>query len=363
MIVGQRFGHLTSEVFSRPQPRFFIALLCFFSLFLPSWSGATTKTAPILNLSDYPHLQRGFGALYNYHLDEAEREFRAQITAYPDHPAGYLARGLVIYQKMFWVDRATYAPQLKAQLNETIGVSKKFGNRAGQAVASYFYLGMSHGTLGIVALLEGSYWSSYWHGKAGRKYLKKVLDLEPSVSDAYLGLGMFDYYAATLPRSIQVLSKIVGMDGDKARGIEELKIAQEKGNLVTVEAAFFLFDVYMREGQSAAAQAIIRELAQKYPDNSVFLYFYLSPALSRGNPQPLLPQLDHWLALYQTQRYKLIKEYWVKFLLRQVIVGLEHNQALEAAARYRTLEQKLFPLDSTRHPGPPAASKIPPSPK
>src|SRR5258706_1716406 len=51
---------------------------------------------------------------------------------------------------------------------------------------------------------------AYFSGKKAYKYLSEALKINPSLTDAYIGHGIFDYFVATLPAIIRSLA-FVGM--------------------------------------------------------------------------------------------------------------------------------------------------------
>ena len=70
------------------------------------------------------------------------------------------------------------------------------------------------------------------------------LSVPAELEDAYLGLGIFHYYADVLPSVLKVLGMLVGMGGDAERGLAEIQRAVRNGDLVNVEGRFFLAEIY-----------------------------------------------------------------------------------------------------------------------
>jgi tetratricopeptide (TPR) repeat protein len=110
-------------------------------------------------------------------------------------------------------------------------------------------------------------------GVEARKHLLRCLELDPGMADAYLGLGLYNYYVDTLSAMAKILRFFMGIPGgDKREGLRQLEIASTQGQLTQLEARFNMaknlrnydFD-YARAKQSAA------ELVAKYPGNCIFL--------------------------------------------------------------------------------------------
>ena len=58
-----------------------------------------------------------------------------------------------------------------------------------------------------------------------------------------MGLGIFDYFAATLPAIVRVLSAL-GKSGDPKVGLTELQEAAEKGIYSRTPSQLFLTQIY-----------------------------------------------------------------------------------------------------------------------
>jgi tetratricopeptide (TPR) repeat protein len=92
--------------------------------------------------------------------------------------------------------------------------------------------------------------------------------MDSTYYDAYLGLGIYHYLADILPRFVKILSFVLGVEGDKEKGIREIKLAAEKGIYTKTEAMFFLGAIYTyRERRYEEAISIFNELLENYPHN------------------------------------------------------------------------------------------------
>jgi tetratricopeptide (TPR) repeat protein len=110
-------------------------------------------------------------------------------------------------------------------------------------------------------------------GVEARKHLLRCLELDPQMADAYLGLGLYNYYVDTLSAMAKVLRFFMGIPGgDKKVGLHQLEIASTKGELTRVEARFNMarslrnYDFDYARAEKAAAP-----LVAEYPENCIFL--------------------------------------------------------------------------------------------
>ena len=87
--------------------------------------------------------------------------------------------------------------------DETIRQVKKYtwdaietGESMEGSVENYFYLGSSYAYLSRVNVMNGEFWEGYWNASKAEDYFEEVIELDPSISDAYLNLGVNEYFPA-----------------------------------------------------------------------------------------------------------------------------------------------------------------------
>jgi len=226
-------------------------------------------------LPEPPHtdpLSQGMWRLYHIQYDQARKAFAQYSEAHPREPAGYfyqtatdwwqLAQNFEIRQPEV-IRRFEYDSEQTIRVAETLEKSKKADDRA----RALLYEGGAWGLRGRFEVTQRHWLDAYRAGKRGRGCLKKALDLDPQLDDAYLGLGIYDYYADTL-RGVQAVLSALLMHGDRKRGIEEIERAKNNGKHARVEAMLFLIDIYASwEKQPGKAVALARELYRDYPQS------------------------------------------------------------------------------------------------
>ena len=85
--------------------------------------------------------------------------------------------------------------------------------------------------------------------------------------DARLVQGLHDYIVGSLPWSYKMLGFLVGIHGDKEKGIRTVQDVAENGKLNRVDAEIFLCALYRRENQTKLAIPLVQDLIQRYPRN------------------------------------------------------------------------------------------------
>jgi tetratricopeptide (TPR) repeat protein len=111
-----------------------------------------------------------------------------------------------------------------------------------------------------------------WHDSlrdatAARKLHNRISELEPNNVDARLVQGLHDYIVGSLPLGYKMLGFLIGMHGDKEKGIRTVQDVAKNGKLNRVDAEIFLCALYRRENQSKLAVPLVQDLIRRYPRN------------------------------------------------------------------------------------------------
>jgi tetratricopeptide (TPR) repeat protein len=229
--------------------------------------------------------REGLDLMMDGDLDGAIRIFRNVQARDPQSPLGYLLEADATWWRIYYatanlvdpdVFAATdlpttpYDSHFKDLLNATINKSEA-RIRAQQDVArNYLYQGMAYA---LRARLEGLRDRDLPTARAGKKMralLLKALELDPNLADAYLGVGIYNYFVDTLSAIVKILSWFIGLPGgSRTVGLQQLQLAAEKGELARGEAKFYLAKDYSRtnERQYGRSLELFRGLTREYPHN------------------------------------------------------------------------------------------------
>jgi len=217
----------------------------------------------------------GIDFMYRLEFDKAEEEFK-KIP--PENPACDLAlAGLRWWQYSQNYDipkqeSETESAQFLFHANTAVDKAKKQLKQGGNDAAAYFVMGTAYGLIGRWNAVERHWWKAYTNGIKGRKYLKKAVELNPAACDAYAGLGIFDYYADTLPGVIK-LPALLFVRGNRKRGLEEIDRSISCGKFFVTEAKLFKMSILVQfEGKYSEAVTMSRELRAAEPDNGFFWF-------------------------------------------------------------------------------------------
>jgi len=102
---------------------------------------------------------------------------------------------------------------------------------------------------------------------AARKLHNRISELEPNNVDARLVQGLHDYIVGSLPFGFKMLGFVIGIRGDKEKGIRTVQEVAKNGKLNRVDAEILLCALYRRENRSKLAVPLVQDLIRRYPRN------------------------------------------------------------------------------------------------
>ena len=237
-----------------------------------------------------PLIDEGFTHFYNLDYDQAIAVFEKAIARYPGLPDlhNHLAQTL-IFREMF--RNGALESELvsgsnsflrRPRLNPTPETGKRILDEIATAMtladarlkrnpndtAAMYASGIAYG------LRSNYFWvvKKAWHdalrdATAARKLHNRISELEPNNVDARLVQGLHDYIVGSLPLGYKMLGFLIGVRGDKTKGILTVQDVAKNGKLNRVDAEVFLCALYRRENQSKLAVPLVQDLIRRYPRN------------------------------------------------------------------------------------------------
>jgi tetratricopeptide (TPR) repeat protein len=96
-----------------------------------------------------------------------------------------------------------------------------------------------------------------------------VLDLSPNYADAKLVVGAHNYVVGSLPWGVKMASSLVGISGNKSKGLTYLREAADGGGEASVDAKVVLVVFLRREHRYAEALDLAHGLVTAFPRSSL----------------------------------------------------------------------------------------------
>jgi tetratricopeptide (TPR) repeat protein len=230
-------------------------------------------------------IKRGLENCYHFRWQTAEQDFNRIITLNPDDPRGYhYISGIYLWYYLSSGNKSDLNSFLKFSDIAVDKGEKLLSKDSGNEMLNYI-LGntYTYRTLGYAK--SESYINAIWSSKKSEKFLKKVIEVNPSNYDAYLGLGLYNFAAAQIPSAFKWALNLAGISGDEDTGINYIRIAAEKGNFSKVEAQYYLTQLLSGVMFNFnEARELSGSLHRKYPDNILFSYALAVVHLKEKNP-------------------------------------------------------------------------------
>lgn len=254
-----------------------------------SGSNPQESSADAQDQEDRQMAREGITLLMNGDPDAAVDSFHQIQRADPQSPLGYLfeadatwwkiylTTGNLIDPDVFDVTRSSTSPY-DAHFEDLINIAirkaeRRVATRQDEA-RNLLYQGMAYGLRGRFYGLRDSDLPTARAGKKMRALLLKAVAQDPNLNDAYLGLGIYNYFVDTLPTIVKLLKFLIALPGgDRETGLQQLRRASEHGELVRDEATFYLAKDFSRpnEKQYAKSLELFQGLARSYPQNMLWV--------------------------------------------------------------------------------------------
>jgi tetratricopeptide (TPR) repeat protein len=247
--------------------------LLLLSLAAPAGAAGLTSPEPLV---------KAYDLILDARFDEVERQLKSACPPAPQPACDVIGAVNGYWRLLLNPEDTSRDAALLARINVAIGSAEAWVAREPKRAEAWFYLGGAYGTRVLLRGLRGQYLAAARDGKRIHDSLQLAISLDPSLSDAYFGLGLYHYYAAIAPRAARILSMLMFLPGgDRAGGLREMEQTRSKGLLLRGEADYQVHLIYLwYERQPATALRLVEGLRTRYPANPVF---YLRHAEVQGN--------------------------------------------------------------------------------
>jgi len=141
-----------------------------------------------------------------------------------------------------------------------------------QSAEMHLYAGMAGGLAARMYGLRAENRAAARAGVRAREHFLRALALDPSLADADMGLGIYNYYVDTLSAIARVLRFFMGIPGgSKEEGIRQLQQAIDHGQLTPALARYYLaINLHLFDQKYEHALQVATPLVEKYPENPIF---------------------------------------------------------------------------------------------
>ncbi len=246
---------------------------------------------PVYHLTDAA-TRTGFDHFYNLEYDKAVRSFELALEEHPEDPfaVNHLLSAVLfrefyrigaldseLYAKNSFLDKRKYPIDPKAQerikqlTDRALQLAETRLKRDPKDVDALYARGVTRGNRALyVALIDKAWFAALRNAVGARRDHERVLELDPSYTDAKLVVGTHNYIMGSLPWTAKVAAAVVGLGGSKTKGLQYLREAVAGHGEASIDAKVALALFLRREERYTEALELVGNLVDDYPHN--FLY-------------------------------------------------------------------------------------------
>jgi len=241
-----------------------------------------------------PELDAGFHLLYELRPAEAHKQFEAWQKSHPEDPLGSASEAAAylfeecyrqgVLTSEFFLDDKRFLGKIPLKPDPELRAGFFAADKHAQDLAllrlktnaddpnALFAMTLSLGMqANYASLVDKRQLDSLKKIREADVYAKKLLVVAPDAADAYLGLGMANYFIGSLPGAKKFFLSFAGIHGDKKAGIQQLQIAADHGHYLRPFAKILLALAALREKQIEVARIQLQELVAEFPENPLFV--------------------------------------------------------------------------------------------
>jgi tetratricopeptide (TPR) repeat protein len=268
----------------------------FFLAFLLAISGimaAAAESAPAADSLAYrphdPTNLAAFGHFYNLDYDRAVQEFEQVLARHPDDPfaVNHLLTAVLFRElyRMGVLNTGEYAndsfisaphrpadPKVKQRIQDLVARALQLEEKRLSANANdidaLYARGVTRAQFATyTAMIERAWFSALRNALGARRDHERVLELAPATTEAKLIVGAHNYVVGSLPWGLKAAASMVGLGGNKDKGIQFLKECAQGNGETSVDAQILLVLFLRREHRYDEALPIVRTLIPRFPQN------------------------------------------------------------------------------------------------
>ncbi|OIN58718.1 tetratricopeptide repeat protein [Arsenicibacter rosenii] len=305
--------------------RFFLFLLFLFPVL--SYGQITTDT--YLQQT----IQKTLDNIYSYDFAEADLYMKQLRARYPNHPIGPILQATKLqWQYMPLKDNPVYAGQFTQSCNQALASAQKMLEKDSDDPEGVFFALTAHSYLALKLYNEGETMKAVNEAKKAYGYMRQGFRLMEKNPEFYFTTGLYNYYVERFPMDHPIVKPVMlfFQDGDTALGLRQMDVASKRAIFTRIETCFYLSHIYLEhESQFAKAAVYAKQLAEKHPQNALFVIRYTESLILAGRYDEAAQWLDRLKGLHHKFVPMPVK------VLEAMLFEKEERKDAEAAALYQ----------------------------
>ena len=299
--------------------------------------------------------RKGFDYFYNLEYDKAIREFETAQQAHPNDPfaINHTLAG-VIFKELYRIgalDTEAYAAdgfltkkpvaaldpkvgdRVKQLSDESLALSQARLDKNPNDVDALYARGITRGMRAAYTGLAERAWFSALRGTvSARRDHERVLELDPKYTDAKVVVGTHLYIVGSVNWPTRVAASIVGISGNKQKGLDYLRQAStEAHSEVASDAQIILAMFLRREQRYDEAIQVVARMQAAFSRNSLVAAEYAHLLNAAGHGQEAIAAYRKVLAGCRNGVYSSCRIEVPAYGLGEALRGQrQYQQAAEA---------------------------------
>lgn len=259
-------------------------------IFAAVLAAAQTNSSP--NLSYRPNdplNQTAFNHFYNLDYDRAIQEFQQVLQRHPDDPfaVNHLLTAILFHElyRVGALNTSEYAndsfihvahqpadlavqKQIKDLVQRATNLEEGMLKQNPKDVNALYARGVTRAQFATyTGLIERAWFSALRNALGARHDHERVLELDPGAVQAKLVVGVHNYVVGSLPWGAKFGATIIGLGGNKEKGLNYLRECASGNGETSVDAQMALILFLRREHQYQESLTITRTLIPRFPQN------------------------------------------------------------------------------------------------
>lgn len=300
--------------------------------------------------------KKGLDCIYGVDIPSADKYFKEALEKYPEHPFPYFGIAMVTWANLEYLEDES-SPELENKYSEltdkAIDVGKAWIKKHPGDANAYLCMGGLYGLRARLAVLQHRWIKAYFDGKKALKNMHKAVEIDSEMYDAYLGLGMYEYYAGTLPGVVKFLAKLV-MSGNAEEGIRLLNVCREKGYFNALGAKLLLIEIYTQTGSkyadAATAVKWARELRKMFPNHAQMHFVEIVSLYENKQYKESLKESLDYYAKVKDKSNTVYRERFLPRILTAIGTNYLVEEKYDMASEYFSMAQNTIKNNSSLHP-------------
>jgi tetratricopeptide (TPR) repeat protein len=240
-----------------------------------------------------PVVKQGMEKFYNLDWDGALKIDEEVARQHPNDPMAwnYMLTTLV-FKELYHQDLldTTYyardsflttkrdinvAPAVRAKIEELVNRVEGLCDAELKAnprdANAYFARGYAKGMhAAFITLVDHAFAAAARQGYSARNDSEQALKIDPQYADADMAIGIQQFAVASLPGWVRLIVGIMGVGGNKEKGLAEIREAIAHGVVTTVESRTILSLFLRHDARYPDALVVQKGLAEQYPHDYLY---------------------------------------------------------------------------------------------